>query len=587
MRTSEAALALIVRQPPGGQREYLTQWSDRWQMFSLVGGHIEEGETPRECLIRELKEELEVTDEQFRVAESPVKPRIEYVAFSHGSGVETLYRMELFKVEILSEEAFKKIETLGNNRWQSENEIVKLRTTDDKPISEQVRTLLVRAGVTMLNNVVFSSSTRRKLSQRTARKQVTDPDVVTSTMHSIACALTDAFGQKNTITIVQNMFGGFNLRDGEFILQVEVISNGKIAGQYIVKLNRDASALKRELDAWQSCKPDGLSHDLVLTSLDARNVNGILKAIVYSDAGQVIGVERTVSLEDAMVNCILYGNPSYASIAECLFLIYERLGHLLYSSSFTWNPIDFLSTTENDRLNKHRLENVVKLSSVASKQYRRTAITLTEQVAHTIKFYPPEQLIQWVFKSPQKRLPTLRRGKSHGDLHGRNIIVGLVGNRAVWPMIFDFADMGRNNLIAWDFVKLEVELKLRVYPQLFSGTCTTTYQEVIRLEDKIHELTQIYRNSNTRPTDQMVNDTDSPEERLIRVILTIRMHAENQLGLYHNSNRDREWLAEYYFVLALYGINAIRFDNLTNIQRQSGYIAAGLAAARYSYSFEK
>jgi 8-oxo-dGTP pyrophosphatase MutT (NUDIX family) len=147
MRTSEAALALIVRQPPGGQPEYLTQWSDRWQMFSLIGGHIEEGETPRECLIREVKEELEVTDEQFRVAESPVKPRIEYVAFSHGSGVETLYRMELFKVEILSEEAFKKIETLGKNRWQSENEIVKLRTTDDRPISEQVRTLLVRAGV--------------------------------------------------------------------------------------------------------------------------------------------------------------------------------------------------------------------------------------------------------------------------------------------------------------------------------------------------------------------------------------------------------------------------------------------------------
>ena len=54
MRFSEAALALITRVNAQGETEYLTQWNEKWQAYSLIGGHHEEGESFRECCIREI-----------------------------------------------------------------------------------------------------------------------------------------------------------------------------------------------------------------------------------------------------------------------------------------------------------------------------------------------------------------------------------------------------------------------------------------------------------------------------------------------------------------------------------------------------
>ena len=61
------------------------------------------------------------------------------------------------------------------------------------------------------------------------------------------------------------------------------------------------------------------------------------------------------------------------------------------------------------------------------------------------------------------------RGCAHGDLHGRNILVGIVRDQAMWPTVFDYEDMGPCNLIGWDFVKLETELKIRAYLDVFGG----------------------------------------------------------------------------------------------------------------------
>ena len=49
MRVSEAALALITRVTPQGEAEYLTQWNEKWQAYSLIGGHREPDESFRDC----------------------------------------------------------------------------------------------------------------------------------------------------------------------------------------------------------------------------------------------------------------------------------------------------------------------------------------------------------------------------------------------------------------------------------------------------------------------------------------------------------------------------------------------------------
>ena len=148
MRISEAALALIERQRPDGGAEYLVQWSESWRRFSLVGGHLEPGESFRACCEREVAEELDLTPGvDFRVAASPLRPLQEYVAMSHGAGVETRYRVELYAVSLLTQDAMLKITADPGNRWLNPDEISRMMTADSSPVSEQVRTVLGLFGV--------------------------------------------------------------------------------------------------------------------------------------------------------------------------------------------------------------------------------------------------------------------------------------------------------------------------------------------------------------------------------------------------------------------------------------------------------
>jgi ADP-ribose pyrophosphatase YjhB (NUDIX family) len=135
MRISEAGLACITRVGPNGDVEYLTQWSETWKMFSLIGGHVEPGESYRECVTREIEEELTLSQDEFRVGES--LGRIEYEAFSQGSRQMTQYRVELFAVTVLG-----KVSESPTNRWLKVGEIEKKLTFDALPISEQVHRVL-------------------------------------------------------------------------------------------------------------------------------------------------------------------------------------------------------------------------------------------------------------------------------------------------------------------------------------------------------------------------------------------------------------------------------------------------------------
>ena len=149
MRVSEAGLALIRRVGADGSAEYLTQWSARWARFSLVGGHVEPGESFRECCVREVAEELElVAGVGFRVAPEAVGPVCEYRAVSGSAGVETLYRVQLFATELLTLEAHAKVNADPANRWLTEPEIRRhLTSADRRPVAAQVETVFVKSGV--------------------------------------------------------------------------------------------------------------------------------------------------------------------------------------------------------------------------------------------------------------------------------------------------------------------------------------------------------------------------------------------------------------------------------------------------------
>lgn len=56
-RISLASYALITRQK-GKEKQWLMQWNAKWRWMNLISGHVVEGETPLQCILRELHEEL-------------------------------------------------------------------------------------------------------------------------------------------------------------------------------------------------------------------------------------------------------------------------------------------------------------------------------------------------------------------------------------------------------------------------------------------------------------------------------------------------------------------------------------------------
>jgi len=143
-RQSEAAVALI-RRVRDDQTHWLAQWNPKWQAYHFVSGHRRHDETFRECLVREIAEELHLSEgTDYRVSnESPT--HLEFMDFSQSTQTETRYIMELFNVD-LSSGAYPRVAADPANRWLTEGEIQTGQTRDGQPISATMKRLLGEIG---------------------------------------------------------------------------------------------------------------------------------------------------------------------------------------------------------------------------------------------------------------------------------------------------------------------------------------------------------------------------------------------------------------------------------------------------------
>ena len=157
------------------------------------------------------------------------------------------------------------------------------------------------------------------------------------------------------------------------------------------------------------------------------------------------------------------------------------------------------------------------------------------------------------------------------------MLVGRVGDRVLWPAVFDYEHMGRDNPIARDFVKMETEIKIRAYPLVFPTALSEFVPAVAEFESALFEQTERARESGSWP--HQPADPDCSRDRLAWLLLKLRQAAGAHLGA--NRGRPGEWLDEYYFALGLYGLNAVRFTNLSRLERLGAYQSAGTALARY------
>jgi 8-oxo-dGTP pyrophosphatase MutT (NUDIX family) len=141
MRHSEGSLAYIARRRQG-QVELLTQWSDSWRAFHLVGGHRHLGENFHECVVREVMEELGLhVGVDFQAADQPLA-HLEFIGWSESARVETAYTLEIFRVELLGEAVEQQVATCPQNRWLTQGELRAAVCTDGKRVSPSLSRIL-------------------------------------------------------------------------------------------------------------------------------------------------------------------------------------------------------------------------------------------------------------------------------------------------------------------------------------------------------------------------------------------------------------------------------------------------------------
>jgi 8-oxo-dGTP pyrophosphatase MutT (NUDIX family) len=139
MRRSEGALALVLC-TEGGRTCLLAQWNARWQALSLVGGHRRPGESFRDCLLREVAEELRLSPADFTAGDAPLA-RLEYVAWSEGAAAQTEYVLEVFAVE-LPGGAAARVSADPANAWLTAGEVRAGRSEDGRRVSPTLSRVL-------------------------------------------------------------------------------------------------------------------------------------------------------------------------------------------------------------------------------------------------------------------------------------------------------------------------------------------------------------------------------------------------------------------------------------------------------------
>lgn len=413
------------------------------------------------------------------------------------------------------------------------------------------------------------------------------------TVHPVASAVRDTAEELTAISarlalafpdardaIVLNYFVGFKHRPHEHILRVDLRYPNR-AKTYVVKL-AGADKLQRERLAWQSLRIDD-TNPVFMPLIDCPAA-GDLVAIAYQDAGKHIGIEETLWLETAVQRCVRFGSPSLDSVVDSIRALFGQLARVYESS----HPVDPVSTgvetmpSKGPTRERHRLAESLARWGDAGPHRIRQRVDSAFPVGCSA-FIDPVDFYRYLDgelgagTEPIDVIPQVQRGLAHGDLHGRNCLVGIDEHeRATFPTLFDYDSITDDNLIGWDFVELETELKIRVCESVFgSGSTIALARNVQKFETELNAKTFRCFEANSWQTETGAGD--SPRDRLMSILLTIRGQAFPVLG--RPRANSREWLREYLFLLGCYGIGTVRYDNQTEPQRAAAYVSAGVAAA--------
>jgi hypothetical protein len=459
--------------------------------------------------------------------------------------------------------------------------------------------------------------------------------------------------------IVKRRFRGYAGDEWvKVILGVEEQTADGSTRAHVVKIGQRAS-VARDFDNWKRCVAGQLyaSHVLVSVASSAPLPLGDRAAIIYQDAHSLFGGLAELpdlggqhpspqSLEEAVWNCVQFNVPDVESIERVIRHIYSDLYRCLYRSAGPQRQAAF-------RFYRRRLRGLTN-SRIGEKSawlkwqrepwrrsLRRDLIWLfcgkdAPDASAPAEYLDPFDYALWALRT--HLLPSTLVGRSHGDLHGRNVIVGVQRGEAEYPAVYDYGDMRDDNVVVWDFVKLEMELKVRLTSRLYEdpevrrtllpdasgeqGTSTfrprrrafrlavergLNDERALRchqaafagaLESLLDQLTDCIQTVADAsalhppgvhpPGDRRITGNDKLD-RALAILLRIRQEAALCLGDAQTGRRDRDlWRPEYYSALMMYGLNIAKFKTYETPEYLTNFalVSAGMAAAHLGAAHE-
>lgn len=433
-------------------------------------------------------------------------------------------------------------------------------------------------------------------------------------------ALRAAYGPMDEVLaiVVCDKLSGYSTTNRPDVLSVELVKADRSVPR-IVKIG-DVKTLKSEVTAWKQVSPYLESPDPWFVSLADRSPpQSELAVLEYDDANRVLSTSEVAPLEEVVRRSCRWGSPPSATVAQMIRRIFDYIDRKLVVHA---RPV---SDRQLVRYYQEKLRDPIRIWWNERVPLRR--LILLRWGGRPDEFQDPVDWLNWLLSPAGKgERPECIFGPCHGDVNGRNILIGLVRGEAADAAVYDFEDMAPNLPVAWDFAKLEVELTVRILGDAIrSGNRRDDYLGVaMRFEKLLNQWTGKLdreavqpeklpvRFSNSEPADNLpareetsahqtsadqqlgeFSETKCPYEacpyetsldetypggwlRLFEILLEIRRCARRCLS---GRERSGRWKDEYSFALAAYAVNTARYKTYEPVEQELAYIIGGVAAA--------
>ena len=451
--------------------------------------------------------------------------------------------------------------------------------------------------------------------------------------------LEQVFDESVTEITARNVYPSFDKDQAEKVIIGVGVRSADRYESHIVKLGTKKEAGK-DFDGWRGCVGNRYIGSRIFVHLHAVALSDHRVGVVYEDAQTLYGLNPTtqqpIFLEEAVEWAVLDDKPDPSSVERVLCQVYGDLHRWFYFAGRLDQDV------AREFYQKHLEKPLLRWQPPATEKPPPPRVQHLDLAAARIEwrttlrgdatwlfggldapdstvpavYLDPVDYVRWALENNE--LPETLVGCSHGDLHGRNILVGVRRGEAEFPIVFDYGDMAPTNVLAWDFVKLEMELKTRLLPKLLldpevAATLLNPRgdrpprKNLPADEAKLHsdekdraararrlalcfEIETLLAEATRRIDGQFAAESRQPPggrpvfaanrklDRALTLFLRIRQEAALCLG--YQQRRHTEWRDEFYFALAVFGLNTARWETYEPQQTECALVSAGVAVAQ-------